>query len=116
MNANKIEVSVIPNGIITFSEFISSEEAKGCIAQYNEFADGTTEEKIRAFLCFYQTYETLARCVELGSLPDTMDGVFEVTLASTAVVQEEYDTIMESLTEDERQFLNYIFSHSSTKH
>ena len=96
----------VPNGIFPLKEVLAAPTTKQIIETLrNETrADG---RKLRIFLSFYQTFDMVAQLQVQGVDPKTLD-VEEIATAAALLIEQGFDTIMETFTKGERYFLNSL--------
>lgn len=104
----------VPNGAFPLKDVLAAPTTKQIIETLrNETrANG---RKLRIFLSFYQTFDMVAQLQEQGVSPETVD-IEEISTVASLVIEQGFDTIMETFTEAERAFLNSLFKEGEVSH
>lgn len=104
----------VPNGVFPLKEVLAAPTTKQIIETLRK-ETRANDRKLRIFLSFYQTFDMVAQLQEQGVAPETVD-VEEIATAASLVIEQGFDTIMETFSEAERAFLNSLFKEGEVSH
>ena len=104
----------VPNGVFTLKEVLAAPTTKLIIETLQKETRAHVR-KLRIFLSFYQTFDMVAQLQNQSVDPETVD-VEEIATAAALLIEQGFDTIMETFSEGERAFLNSLFKEGEVSH